>query len=228
MAQSARAFDIKTLFVLLVIFVSALLFWNTPFVWPLKILVVFFHEISHGLAALLTGGSLGHIEIGPDEGGLAWTSGGIRFIVLSAGYLGSLVFGCVLLLVAARTDWDKIAVALLGATILFVTFRYVPLSNHFGFAFGLITGGVLLPTAKWAPLAVNDFLLKTIGITSCGYAIIDIYDDVIARSNLRSDARMLSEITPIPTVVWGVLWIALACAVTYWMLRLSVNRSPRA
>ena len=30
--------------------------WNTPFVYPLKIIVVLLHEISHGLVAVMTGG----------------------------------------------------------------------------------------------------------------------------------------------------------------------------
>ena len=41
------------------IFVVVYCLWNTSLVYPLKILVVFFHEISHGVAAVLTGGSIG-------------------------------------------------------------------------------------------------------------------------------------------------------------------------
>ena len=72
--------------------------WSWPVMVPLKILVVFFHEISHGIAAVVTGGEIVSISISADQGGEAWTRGGSRFVTLSAGYLGSLLIGIVLLL----------------------------------------------------------------------------------------------------------------------------------
>jgi len=65
--------------------------WQTPLVTPLKILVVYLHELSHGIAAIVTGGEIVKISISPDIGGVIWTRGGSRFLVLSAGYLGSLL-----------------------------------------------------------------------------------------------------------------------------------------
>ncbi|MDD3146729.1 MAG: M50 family metallopeptidase, partial [Candidatus Riflebacteria bacterium] len=75
----------------LVMFLVALYFWDSMLVLPIKYLTVFFHELSHGLAAVLTGGSIVRIEVNANLGGVCWTAGGIRFIVISAGYLGSLV-----------------------------------------------------------------------------------------------------------------------------------------
>ena len=51
------------------------------------------HEVSHGLAALATGGSIKEIQIVQQEGGHAITAGGSRFWTLTAGYLGSLIVG---------------------------------------------------------------------------------------------------------------------------------------
>ena len=48
-------------------------------------------------AAILTGGSIERIEINPRFGGACYTYGGSRFVTLSAGYLGSMFFGAVLL-----------------------------------------------------------------------------------------------------------------------------------
>ena len=58
-------------------------------------------------------------------------------------------------------------------------------------------------------------------MTSCLYAILDIKSDVLDRSHLRSDARMLSEVTGIPTEVWGGLWILIAIGLTLWFLYLA-------
>jgi hypothetical protein len=223
MDRPRQKLDRKTIAVLVGIFVVVALLWDTPVVWPLRVLVVFFHEASHGLAALATGGSIDSLRIMPDESGLATTRGGSAFVVYSAGYLGSLVVGAILLLVAARTRLDRIAAAALGALIAALTILFVPLSNPFGFAFGLVAAAVLLAIAKWMPEAASDVALKVIGITSCGYAVLDIYSDVIARPGLRSDAAMLGEATGVPTVVWGVLWIAIAVAGAGAALRLAAR-----
>jgi hypothetical protein len=49
--------------------------------------------------------------------------------------------------------------------------------------------------------------------------VLDIKSDVLERPELRSDAFMLAELTGIPTVVWGFLWISAALAVsgTLWL-----------
>ena len=91
---------------LLVLMAGVVLFWNTWAVYPLKILVVFFHELSHGLAAWITGGSIERIELVAQQGGLCVTRGGSTFLTLSAGYLGSLFWGGLILVVAARTRHD--------------------------------------------------------------------------------------------------------------------------
>ena len=75
------------------IFIVIAFLWNTQVVYPLKIFVVFMHEVSHGLAALATGGSIKEIQIVQQEGGHAVTLGGSRFWTLTAGYLGSLAVG---------------------------------------------------------------------------------------------------------------------------------------
>ena len=81
------------------IFIVIVFLWNTQFVYPLKIFVVFMHEVSHGLAALATGGSIKEIQVVPQEGGHAITAGGSRFWTLTAGYLGEPNVG--------RTDSDS-------------------------------------------------------------------------------------------------------------------------
>lgn len=47
--------------------------WQTPVALPLKLLVVLFHELSHGLAAAATGGSIESLTVTSDQGGLAVT-----------------------------------------------------------------------------------------------------------------------------------------------------------
>lgn len=195
----------------------ALLLWDTPVVWPLRIFVVFLHELSHGLAAVATGGSIVRIELSPAEGGLCVTRGGSRFLTLSAGYLGSLAWGVLLLLAGARGRRDRAAVALLGLMTLGVTLVYV--RSLFGFVYGAAAGAALLAVAWKLPAAASDAVLAVVGTVSCLYAVWDIASDVLLRDVPGSDANALGALTGIPGVVWGLFWVVTAVAVTAWALR---------
>ncbi len=187
------------------------LFWNSWLIFPLKILVVFFHELSHALAALLTGGEVDHVEIVAAQGGVCWTLGGNRFVILSAGYLGSLIWGGVILLLASRTEWDRAATAFLGALLLLAGLVWVRPVLSFGFVSSTLTGVAIAASALFLPNAVNDLLLKVIGLTSVAYAILDIKQDILDRPHiLESDAAQLAHYTGLPTLFWGAVWIIAA------------------
>ena len=66
----------KRLLVPLLLAAVVYAFWSTVFVWPLRLFVVLLHEVSHGLAAVATGGRIVSIELSPAEGGLCTTAGG--------------------------------------------------------------------------------------------------------------------------------------------------------
>ena len=209
----------KRYIALLLIFIAIGFLWNTLFVYPLKIFVVFMHEVSHGLAAIATGGRILEIQINPQQGGHALTQGGSRFWTLTAGYLGSLLWGGIILLLAARTRFDKAISILIGLGMVAISIGFG--ESTFTYLFGIGFGVALIAIGFYLPEAVNDWVLRIIGVTSCLYAILDIKSDVLDRSNLRSDARMLSEVTGIATEIWGALWILIAIALTIWFLYLS-------
>jgi hypothetical protein len=207
-----------------VYFVTLWFFWNTPIVYPLKIFVVLLHEISHGAMALATGGTIDRIVITANEGGLCQCPGGNTFLVLSAGYLGSLLWGVAILWAArGRGATPRIAAAVIGALVIGVTLMYV--RNPFGLLFGVAFGGVLIMAGRQLPVEGNAALLTALGLTSCLYAVLDIKSDVLERPELMSDARMLAEVTGVPTLFWGILWIALALFVSGWLLRRAFERS---
>jgi hypothetical protein len=196
-------------------FFTALWFlWDTWLVTPLKLFVVMLHEISHGLAAVATGGSIEKIVLTPDLGGACYCGGGDAFLTLSAGYLGSLLWGAALVLIAARSGrrspWMTGAI---GVFIGLVSVLYV--RNPFGLLFGLGFGVALVAAARY----LNARVLWALGLTSCLYAVLDIKSDILDRPELRSDARMLAEMTGVPTVVWGGLWIAAALLVCWLLFR---------
>jgi hypothetical protein len=205
---------------------AAYVLWDTPLVYPLKIFVVFLHEISHGLAAVATGGSIERIELSLDQGGVCWTRGGSRFWTASAGYLGSMLWGAVLLVAGARTRFDRAVVALVGLFVIAVSLIYV--RTAFGLAYGIGAGALLVGAATVLPAGVSDTLLRVIGTVSCLYAPWDIASDILLRDARGSDAQTIAGITGIPAVFWGVLWVVLATAGSAYALVLTSKRRPTA
>jgi hypothetical protein len=200
--------------------------WDTALIYPIKVFVVLLHEVSHALAAVATGGAIDRIVLNANQGGAAYTIGGIPFVTLSAGYLGSLLWG-VLFVMLGFSRWfrPRWIVGTLGAFVILLTVFVV--RNPFGFFFGLAFGGALLASAKYLPQRVNRFLLLGLGLTSALYAILDIKSDIISRPELQSDAAMLAEMTGIPTAIWGFLWIGIALLVSAWLLRWIAARLDR-
>jgi hypothetical protein len=199
------------------IIIAVFLLWTTPVMIPLKILVVFLHELSHAMTAVFTGGDIISISVSPAQGGEAWTRGGSRFLTLSAGYLGSLLIGLALLWVALRTNLDRYVMAGLGIILLVTTALYM--RDLFAISFGAIGGIALLVAARFLPIDVNDLILRVIGLTSMIYVPYDIFSDTIARSSLQSDARMLAEEFGGPTIMWGGMWLIMSLVLIGFALR---------
>lgn len=199
-------------------FVALWLFWNTPVVYPVKIFVVLLHEISHAAMAVATGGTIERIELSAMEGGACYCPGGNAFLTASAGYLGSFAWGG-LMFTASRTkriraEWVTgfIGLLVVALSILFVR-------TWFGLGFGILFGAGMVLMARTARPTLNRTLLLALGLTSALYAILDIKSDILDRPGLESDAHILSEMTGVPTIVWGVVWISLALAFSFWLLR---------
>ncbi len=205
----------------LIILIGIFFFWHSQLLYPLKILVVFFHESSHAIATLLTGGEVRAFEIVAQAGGQVISLGGNRFITLTAGYLGSLIWGLAIFSVAVSTNLDRWFMAGIGLVLISITLIFG--SNDFVTIFGLSMGGLMLILAKFLSHQVNDFLLRVIGLTNMLYVPMDIYSDTIARSHLRSDAYMLAEEFGGTTQLWGGVWlvvsIGLILTCLYWLLK---------
>lgn len=198
----------KQSFFLILLLIAILFFWNHIILYPLKVLVVFFHESSHALTTILTGGRVEGLVVNANQGGHVVSLGGSRFLTLSAGYLGSLVWGAVVYLAAVKTRMDKAAMILLGALIVGIAILFG--RNLFGIGFCLASGLTMIILGLKASEKVNDFILRLIGLTSMIYVPLDIYSDTIARAHMRSDARMLAEEFGGATLMWGGLWLVVS------------------
>jgi hypothetical protein len=208
--------DFKALLILAALFAATWLLWDTPLVYPIKIFVVMLHELGHAIAALLTGGQVVSIQIFPEEGGVTLTRGGWPFVILSAGYLGSLLAGSVLLYLSSRRRGGRglmmvLAVLIAASTLLFVR-------NVFGVIYGLLAAAALWFSAYRLPTRVNPYIVRFIAVTSCLYALLDIRSDLFtfatASGTVVNDAVALSRLTGIPALIWGIVWLI----ISLWVL----------
>ncbi|RKQ69392.1 peptidase M50B-like protein [Litorimonas taeanensis] len=197
--------------------------WSSPIIVPVKIFIVFLHEFSHVLATWLTGGKVMALSISAQQGGAVTSQGGNSFIIASAGYLGSLILGAMIFILALRAQIDRWVVACLGGIMLILTLFYI--RDLFSVAFCVVGGLLFLSAALFLSRTINDILLRVIGLTSMVYVPFDIFSDTLQRSHLRSDARIIAETMGGPTLFWGGLWFVLSLIVIYFVLRVSL-RTP--
>lgn len=80
--------------------------------------------LSHGLAALLTGGAFLRFVIFPDGSGLAYTAGGIRWLIIPAGYVGTALVGAALVALGGSPRRSRVTLGALGAALALLTLRY--------------------------------------------------------------------------------------------------------
>jgi hypothetical protein len=213
--------DWKQILLLAILFVSALFLWNTPVVYPVKIFTVLLHELSHELAAILTGGHLVKIDLSGNQSGLATTRGGWPFLVLSAGYLGSMLWGGLILVIASRTRLDKLLSAAIGIAVIAISILFI--RTTFGLLFGFAFGTAMFVVGFFTPTFVNGIVLKFLGLTSILYAVIDIKDDLFMRTVRDSDASRMAQVSFGTPFMWGVVWIVLAIVAAVFFIGVSAK-----
>jgi hypothetical protein len=211
------------LLILFGLLLLSLFFWDSVVLYPVKLFVVLLHELSHAAAALLTGGSVVEIQIDSRIGGLAITQGGWSWLIVSSGYLGSMLLGGTILLLGLRRRAVPSLAAAIAVLVLLVTVLFV--RNGFGLIFGLLFGATLLAAARWLPAAWLEIVVQYLGGMSSLYALVDVKEDLLTLEPRLTDASILAGMTGIPAIVWGLLWSAISLAVFLLIMRAALRRA---
>jgi hypothetical protein len=206
----------------LVALLMAMIPWLGLLNYPFRLLLTIVHELGHGLAALLTGGEFISFVVHPNGAGLATTAGGWRFVVIPAGYLGTALFGAVLILLGRSHRWARTAMAVMGGLMVLLSLRYgIPGIFTIGILSGILTliSGVIFGILfVWVAIKAAPgwiiFLLHLIAIE----AGLTAFSDLLGVINLSTrffnapanDAKSMAELTFIPAIVWAVLWAIMA------------------
>jgi hypothetical protein len=210
--------------VLVILIGCTIWLWSTLALYPIKLFVVLLHELSHGAAALLTGGEILSIEISELIGGSCQYRGGNQLVVASAGYLGSLLWGGVILVIASRTKYSRELGTVIASVMIIATLLWI--RNTFGVLFTMGSAILLFGLCRFLPSWMVRTLLQFLGTASCLYVIVDIYEDVIRVHQDGSDAETLATLTGIPALFWGVMWALIAFVMIFYSFYLAGQPSP--
>jgi hypothetical protein len=225
--------------------------WFIPFAeifsYPFRIFVTFIHEGGHAIAALLTGNSVQSLSVAMNASGETYTTqGGMlsQMFVSSAGYLGAMTFGSLLLVLIRRAVAARVVLMGSGLVILVLTtvFGFIkPIvagswSSLSGIPFTLFAGIAmaiaLFAVARFASPRVATFVLSMLAVQCILNALLDLKTVFFLSSPFApavpNDAVNMANATHLPAIFWAIVWIVIAFGILLLSLRLYVAARDRA
>jgi len=192
---------------------------NLPFLWS----ETFFHEISHGLAALLSGGNVHNITLNFDGSGVCTTSGGSRFLVSFSGYAGSALWGLFIYCLAdALSPGKSRLVVMFIVSMLVITL--VLWARDYSSVIILIVLLImyLLPLYKAVRGSAKSFI-QLVGV----FVMLDALRSPLYLLDGRDlgDGAHLAELTWLPEIVWVAIWLVIASGCLYILWNLNKNKN---
>lgn len=204
--------------------------WSSPVIQPVKIMVVLFHEMSHGFTAIATGGKVLTIAVTIEEGGACETEGGIPELIVSAGYLGSMFFGGLLLYLSRFRA--AIPVVFTCLTLTMATAIFTVLHDPFSRSFATALAASFIFLGLIAPAFLGSLFLQIMGTVSCLYSLIDIYLDVLSTRPLgiavENDAAAFARLTGVSSQLVGGIWLAVSIVYFLFIMRIILRQAAAA
>jgi hypothetical protein len=236
--------ELRTLAVALL---ASLLLWNLPFggvlLYPFKLLATWLHELSHGLAMLITGAGFDHMVIYRDTSGLAYASSSVgpfgSGVIAAAGYMGTPLWGALLLVATPDARTARRALLVLSV-LLFATGLFVVAPTPDGDSFGpyaiAATGIIVFGCAVALPARWRVLVAHFIAAQACVNALLDIrvllrptqvVNGVVAAiSDAHNMALMTFGTTDTWAVwTWAIAWLLWSLVVLFAALRIGTARA---
>lgn len=218
---------------LLIAAIISIALWFIPFAellsYPFRIFVTFIHEGGHAIAALLTGNSVQSLSVAMNGSGETYTTQGgwlSQMVVSSAGYIGAMTYGALLLVlirraVAARLVLLGSAAIVMALTIIFGVAKplfagaWLSLS---GLPFTLLAGVLLsvglFAVARFASARVATFVVSLLAVQCVLNALLDLKTVFFLSSpfatTVPTDALNMANATGVPALIWASLWITMS------------------
>ncbi|ABI71580.1 M50 family metallopeptidase [Shewanella frigidimarina] len=171
---------------------------------PFKWFESYFHELSHGIATLLTGGSVSHIQLFPNGAGFCFSQGGSSILIAYAGYFGAALWGYSIFLMATQKQTIRFTLTLLALTVA---------ASLLFWARDVLTIVILsvliilfLLPLKLKNSSLLNTLLRILGLMIILNAMASPM--VLLGLSGQGDAVMLAEMTWLPAWIWVITWLA--------------------
>ncbi|HWN10179.1 MAG TPA: M50 family metallopeptidase [Pyrinomonadaceae bacterium] len=225
---------------LLIAAAISVVLWFIPFAeiltYPFRIFVTFIHEGGHAIAAVLTGNSVDSLSVAANASGETYTTQGGLFsqmFVSSAGYIGSMAYGALLLIlirrsIAARAVLIGSAGIVLALTIIYGVFKPVIAGGAWaGIPFTLMAGTLLsvglIAVAKFASARLASFFVSFLAVQLVLNALLDLKTVFFLSSPFApavpTDAMNMANATGVPAIFWAVSWITLSLGILWLAMR---------
>jgi len=209
---SDQWFDLVIILASMVVIFSL---WKTKVCLPFKLLTVFMHELGHATMALCCCAKVTSLTVEDNESGLTnyvYTREWIRFFVTPAGYIGSSIVGCALLISSATVLGALICSGVLAAVLLLsLIFQKNWIPRILTLCFVLIVAILfILHFVGVDPQAVGVRIFCLFeGVMNALYSVWDIWDDTVSRVVRGSDATECARICGCPdsSRVVGFTWM---------------------
>jgi hypothetical protein len=191
------------------VLVTALLYalpFGRTIAWPLVLVSTLAHELGHGLAAALLGGSFESLRLHADASGVAlWRGSFGRFataVVAGAGLVGPAVAAFLLLVLGRSTRNARVVVGGLGAALLVIALLLV--RNAFGFGFTLLLGAALL-LVSWRAARMSQTVLLILAV-QLALSVFSRSDYLFTSTALTSSGRMPSDVAIMAGALFLPYW----------------------
>lgn len=214
------------------------LLWQVPggnyVLYPFTILATWFHEMAHGLAALMLGGRFNQLLVFSDGSGVAQFSGPLmlgalgRAIVAAAGPLGPPIAGGILILISRSPRTASLGLKVLGTILILSTVLWV--RSLFGIIMIPLLGTVILIVADRGSPRVQGFAVQFLGVQACvsTYRQLGYLFSYSAGPLGISDTAQMQQALLLPYWLWGAILAASSLLILVVSLRIAYRPRPGA
>jgi hypothetical protein len=216
---------------------GSILLWQTLLgsllLYPFTILATWFHEMGHGLAAMVAGREFERLRIFADGSGFAESlrpADGYRLVdalVAASGPLGPAIAGALLIVASRSPTATRNALAVLGAALILSAAIWVRSP----------TGLLVLPALGVAIVALalrgspswQSFAIQLLGVQAC----ISVWKQldylfspggIVGGRLVRSDTGAIADVLLLPYWFWGAGISAAILALLGWSFWLAFRR----
>ncbi|KAF8582793.1 hypothetical protein K439DRAFT_1413005 [Ramaria rubella] len=200
--------------------------WSVPVVrviiTPFKLFTIGWHEMCHAVVAILTGGTILRITIDPNLGGCTLVEGGHVTAILSAGYIGSTLFGGIFIL----AGWDTLVAKVCSFFIAFgLLCPLVLVRDKLTIVLTFVYEALLIGFWFIDHASALRWYCLFVGVMNIFYVVWDITDDKFYKKRNDSDATQFNLVYPqIHAHVWAVIWIFFEILVLVGFLILGITQ----